>query len=158
MEIKMHKEIYFKTINETFLPISLGWMQDNDFRVLIMANPIEKNDQQKWFDELKFRKDYVIWGVMHRENWIGAFGVKGISNKNIRAEYWGYIYPESLRNVGIGRQMFIHCCNYAISQNIQKLWLKVHVNNVKAIRSYLKWGLVNMATSSSEELHMNYNL
>lgn len=115
-------------------------MADADFRALIMAEPIDSERQNKWFEDLPQMHDYKIWGIRNKSDWIGAFGLKKIRRELGIAEYWGYIYPENLRGLGLGRQMFEKCKDFCRFNGIRTIELIVSTDNMFARRAYKKWG------------------
>lgn len=147
------RHLYFCQVDEAFLQISHKWFEDTDFRNLIMAATPDRDAQIAWLAALNSRQDYKIWGVKHMGHWVGAFGLKGISSLANTAEYWGYIYPKELRQLGIGHEMFCHSCRYAIAKELQVVWLRVSPKNIRAIEAYTRWGFL-AASSSAEEIYM----
>lgn len=142
--------VEFRQITTDFLDLSRNWLADQEFRELMMAEPVDPEKQIIWYEGLKNRQDYKIWGIMLQGRWIGACGIKAISPDLGTAEYWGYIYPVQLQGLGIGRQMFAFCRQEAMKLNIKILNLKVHIKNSRAIKSYLNWGFSYTPSVSSE--------
>ena len=147
----------FENIDETFLAVSRQWMTDSDFRALIMAEPIDKDAQNKWFEGLPQMQDYKIWGIRHQNAWIGAFGLKGIRGELGIAEYWGYIYPKNFRGIGLGRRMFEKCRVYCRSNDIRTIELKVSVDNTLALSAYKKWGFQEKDSTAEGVLRMVFS-
>jgi RimJ/RimL family protein N-acetyltransferase len=151
-------DFMFETIDERFLDDSRQWIADPDFRALIMADPIDLDAQIKWFEGLQQMHDYKIWGVRHQGAWIGAFGLKNIRNELGIAEYWGYIYPENFRGIGLGRDMFDKCIACCRSSGIRTLELIVSPDNTLAISAYRKWGFQKSDITSDRAHRMEYSL
>lgn len=62
--------------SKIFLELSWDWLSDPEIRVLTNTPIFTKNEQRKWFDSLKNRKDYIIWGIQVDNTPIGACGLK----------------------------------------------------------------------------------
>ena len=146
-------KISFETPDVLFLQMSRDWLQDTGFRELIMAEPIEKEAQEVWFASLPYRSDYLIWGVK-ASDWIGACGLKNINHEKRCAEYWGYIYPTTLRGKGIGFEMFQHCRQYSINIGLKTLCLTVSEHNLPAQIAYQRWGFHKVSRSLTNGMHM----
>jgi RimJ/RimL family protein N-acetyltransferase len=150
-------DFVFKTIDETFLVVSRQWMADSDFRALIMAEPIQKDAQNKWFEGLPQMQDYKIWGIRKQDAWVGAFGLKRIRGELGIAEYWGYIYPKNFRGLGLGRRMFEKCRVYCQSNGIRTIELVVSPDNTLALSAYKKWGFQDGGRTTDGVLRMVFS-
>jgi len=147
----------FESIDETFLTVSRQWMADPDFRALVMAEPIDQEAQNKWFERLPQMQDYKIWGIRQQDAWIGAFGLKRIRGELGIAEYWGYIYPKNFRGLGLGRRMFEKCRGYCRSNGIRTIELIVSPDNTLARNAYRKWGFKEKGRTTDGVLIMVFS-
>jgi RimJ/RimL family protein N-acetyltransferase len=136
--------IAFEAIDRGFLEQSLLWLEDKAFAALILAAPVTPEAQEQWFASLPSRDDYAIWGIKIQGQWVGACGLKHICHAQHNAEYWGYIYPTSLRGKGFGHHMFTFLVSEARQRGLQSLYLHVSIQNQMAIDAYTRWGFVMM--------------
>lgn len=126
----------FHQFDEAFLDASARWQQDPEVRALTNAAPFSKAAQLEWYESLKQRSDYFIWGVSLHSIPIGAVGLKGIEQG--AAEYFGYIGERQFWGKGLGIQMVEHAEHEAFSKGITVVRLQVSKHNVRAIRLYQK--------------------
>lgn len=89
-------KIEFVDFDENILNLSWIWLNDEENKFLTNATTITKEQQFKWFKNLKQRSDYAIWGVVADKIPIGAAGFKRIVNDTAHVfwyigekEYWG---------------------------------------------------------------------
>lgn len=94
--------------------------------------------REKWFENLKNRADYLIWGLEYKKVPIGVCGIKNI-NDGI-GEYWGYIGEKEYWGRGIGKEMMHLVENKAIMYRLDKLTLRVLCSNFRAIQLYKRMG------------------
>ncbi|QFS45351.1 GNAT family N-acetyltransferase [Nostoc sphaeroides] len=128
------------TFDKTFLEHSWVWLQDEEIRDLTMTPNFSKEQQINWFNSLKQRYDYLIWGIQFQGNPVGAFGIKNIRSNS--GEYWGYIGNKSYWGKGIGKWMINTSIEYASKNDIECLYLRTNYQNTRAINLYLKTGFI----------------
>jgi RimJ/RimL family protein N-acetyltransferase len=128
--------------DERFLELSWIWLGDEEIRCLTMTPPFTKIQQRTWFDSLANRKDYLIWGIELDNLPIGAFGIKHIDN--ISGEYWGYIGEKKYWGQGIGHWMVKNAIAFAKDLGLQRLWLRVSLENTRAMKLYVKCGFMTV--------------
>jgi len=124
--------------SEEFLDLSYKWLRDNEIRILTNTPCFTREKQKEWYNSLKNRKDYFIWGVKYNSRKIGACGLKNITDE--KAEYWGYIGEKDCWGKGIGTVMLNKVIEFARKRNIKTLWLRVRHDNVRAKRLYANYG------------------
>lgn len=132
MEIKLVK------FNYKFLQLSTKWLQDEEILKLIDAPFVKIDEQIKWFKSLDKRDDYKVWGIDFEEIGIGVCGLKNINN--IEAEYFGYIGEKELWGKGLGQQILMNILYEAKQLKLIKVNLVVLKDNIRAIKSYKKFG------------------
>lgn len=150
--------IEFREIDRSFLKASREWFEDDTFRRMIDAVKVDEAVQRAWFDSLPGRCDYRIWGVTSNGQWIGSTGLKHIDLDKREAEYWGFIYPIEYRERGHGRRMFARCTDYARYMGLDRIYLRVLIDNKQAISAYTRWGLRPTFETDKVFLHMESRL
>ena len=129
-------EIDLVVFDETFLYYTYKWVSDSEIQFLIQSPPISIKNQQIWYQNLKNRVDYKIWGIIVNNTPIGACGLKSITNQD--AEYWGYIGEKGYWGKGYGSEILLAMEKEARILNLKSIWLKVIDENIRAINLYTK--------------------
>ncbi|HDY8179548.1 TPA: GNAT family N-acetyltransferase [Vibrio vulnificus] len=132
--------------DEYFLDASWKWLNDQELKKLVMVGEFSKEQQTHYYESLKCRDDYKVWGIKYEETPIGVVGLKNISNNS--AEYFGYIGEKAFWNKGLSRCIFFEIEQKMLDMNINKLWLNVSIDNERAIMAYLKNGFVEIKKTS----------
>lgn len=133
--------IKFCDFDESFLDLSYWWLKDEEINYLTNAGKQTKEDQLKWYESIKGRRDYLIWGVLCENNPIGVCGIKNIKEKT--GEYFGYIGEKQLWGRGLGKLMMKEIENWVKEQtNINVITLKVLKDNLIAISLYSRMGYI----------------
>jgi RimJ/RimL family protein N-acetyltransferase len=132
------------------LPKYVEWLNDPDvIDGLGMFLPLSNDDEARWFEKVSSfepaAKPLVI-EVRDGDNWrmAGTSSFMGIDWKNRLAEVGLFIGDKSLWNKGYGtdvmRLLFKHGFG---SLNLNRIWLRVHADNPRAIRAYEKAGMTH---------------
>ena len=132
------QEVAFVEFSIDYLNLSGLWLKDPEIKKLTNSPELTRVTQISWFETLKFRSDYKIWGIEYDNKKIGVVGLKNISSPC--AEYFGYIGEKEYWNKGISKYMLDHTCLYAKTNNIKEIHLRVIKDNPRAIRAYEKYG------------------
>lgn len=135
--MSMNYDLELCEFDDVFLAKSWIWLNDPYVNYFSDTGTITQKGQQRWFQHLKDRKDYLIWGVKFQNKPIGACGFKNIVDK--QAEYWGYIGETSLYGRGIGYYMLSALLSKAKELGISRVVLKVLKENHRAINLYNKF-------------------
>jgi RimJ/RimL family protein N-acetyltransferase len=141
--------------DERFLEMSWIWLRDQEIKQLTMTPDFTKEQQLVWYAGLWNRKDYLIWGIELNGEPIGAFGIKNIDSGN--GEYWGYIGRKELWGKGIGGWMVNNAILQAVEIGLCRLYLKVAVENKRAIKLYTKSGFI-IKNTTEEVIYMEYRI
>jgi RimJ/RimL family protein N-acetyltransferase len=126
------------TYDESFLPISLVWLNDPEIGRLTGTPTFSREDQTAWFRRLAGRGDYKVWGMEVEGRKIGALGLKGITGEY--GEYFGYIGERTFWNRRLSGQMLDFILGYARTSGLDSIWLQVIRENERAIRAYRRYG------------------
>jgi RimJ/RimL family protein N-acetyltransferase len=134
----MPETVAFVPYDETFLALSADWLADPEIKALTMTPDFDRAAQARWFQSLPGRTDYLIWGVRHAGQPVGACGLKGIGEG--AGEYWGYIGDKSCWGRGIGTEMVRFIESEARARDLNRLWLQVWQKNPRARALYERLG------------------
>lgn len=143
--------ISYEKFDNLFLQKSYTWLKDTEIKNLTRTPIFSQKEQQNWFDSLKNKDNYKIWGISFNGIAIGACGLKNI--KNNTGEYWGYIGEKKYWGKGIGKNMIEFITDYSKQQKIEKIYLHVLNSNIRAIKLYEK-SLFNQVSVSENVIKM----
>jgi RimJ/RimL family protein N-acetyltransferase len=132
-------KLCFEPYSKIYLKKSWEWLNDQEVRHITNTPIFTKKEQMAWYQSLKHRKDYLIWGISINKIKIGAVGLKHIAETS--AEFFTYIGVKEYWGKGLGKQIMTFAQEY--SQNtlrLEKLTLKVLHDNIRAIRLYKNFG------------------
>ena len=124
--------------DEIYLEMSWKWLNDPEIKKLTNTPDFKLDVQKKWFTQLKYKKDYKIWGLSFNGVPIGVCGIKNITKND--CEYWGYIGEKAYWGQGLGRGILVHMENAARKLVLDSIWLQVIKENERAIKLYQKLG------------------
>lgn len=141
--------------SEAFLERSWIWLQDPEIRRLTDTPEFTRDQQQRWFESLPDRTDYLIWGVAVDGVLVGSFGIKNIAEGT--GEYWGYIGERAYWGRGVGQWMLRQAAKQARAHGLSQLVLRVIADNERARRAYERFGF-DVETNDGEMVVMSLSL
>lgn len=130
----MRIEIEEYTIS--YLNLSWIWLNDPEIKMLTNTPNFTLEEQKIWFENLKSKTDYRIFGVSADKKPIGVCGIKNISLTD--CEYWGYIGEKAYWGKGIGKIIIAEMEQLAQKMGLTSIWLKVIAQNERAQLLYTK--------------------
>lgn len=139
--------------SEPYLEHSWLWLNDSEIKELTFTPDFDKNSQLAWFNSLKDKLNYQIWGIEYDNIPIGVFGIKNISE--VDGEYWGYIGEKQYWGKGISQWMLDRSIEFSKRRKID-LYLYVKEDNIRAIRAYEKKGFVSKILTEAGLLRMEW--
>ncbi|WP_298653463.1 GNAT family N-acetyltransferase [uncultured Proteiniphilum sp.] len=135
MEYRKIIDVEFRDYSREVLEKSREWLTDPQIRELTSTANFDRESQEKWFEGLKTRKDYLIWSMWHVDKPIGAMGIKNLTEKE--GEVFGYIGDKEYWGKTVGVQGLEYMVNYAKSIKLESLYaivLKENINSYKLNR------------------------
>lgn len=148
-------DIQIVPYDKIFLDLSWEWLNDPEIKELTNTPDFTKEDQERWFDGIKLKTDYLIWGVETDKIKVGVCGLKNITA--LDCEYWGYIGDKSYWGKGVGKLVMRLMEEKANEIKLKSIWLQVLQQNLRAIRLYEKLGYI-VEKQTSELLFMRKEL
>ncbi|GJQ35480.1 MAG: N-acetyltransferase [Anaerolineaceae bacterium] len=149
MSIIYGKRIRLRAIEREDVAKFHKWVNDPEVtRGLAMYLPLSMQDEENWFDRMsKSDPDEKPLAIEVRKgrNWklIGNCGVFGISLANRSAELGIIIGEKSEWDKGYGAEAMILLLQHGFETlNLNRIYLRVYEDNVRAVRSYEKAGFV----------------
>ncbi|WP_313380248.1 GNAT family N-acetyltransferase [Proteiniphilum saccharofermentans] len=135
MEYRKILELEFREFSREVLEKSWEWLNDPQIRALTSTPDFDRESQEKWFENLKNRKDYFIRSIWHKDKPIAVMGIKHLTGKD--GEVFGYIGEKEYWGKTVGIQGLEFMVNYAKSLNLESLYatvLKENINSYKLNR------------------------
>ncbi|MDO9256701.1 MAG: GNAT family N-acetyltransferase [Bacteroidales bacterium] len=132
------QSIHFVEYDQTFLELSWLWLNDSEIKQMTNTPDFTRESQQIWYNSLKNKINYKIWGITNNGIPIGACGLKNITS--LDCEYWGYIGNKAYWGKGIGAGILKTMEEKAKTLHLVSIWLQVMKINERAIMLYLKNG------------------
>lgn len=151
MELKLEK------YTEDYLKRSTAWLSDPEIKRLTVTPDINSESQKTWFQGLKERTDYKIWGFSADNVPIGAVGLKHINYVDNCAEYWGYIGEKEYIGHGIGKWMLSQMINKGNDLGLSLIYLHVADYNERALKLYAKMGF-KLKGKTGNMIYMEYKM
>lgn len=149
MSIIYGKRIRLRAIEREDVPKFHEWVNDPEVtRGLAMYLPLSMQDEENWFDRMsKVDPDEKPLAIEIRKGkgWklIGNCGVFGISLTNRSAELGIVIGEKSEWDKGYGAEAMTLLLQHGFETlNLNRIFLRVYEDNVRAVRSYEKAGFV----------------
>jgi RimJ/RimL family protein N-acetyltransferase len=144
------ERIRFRGVEKEDLPKYVEWLNDPEvIDGLGMFLPLSMGDETRWYEktaDLEPAAKPLVIEVRDGDNWrmVGTSSFMDIDWKNRLAEVGLFIGDKSLWNKGYGtdvmRLLFKHGFG---SLNLNRIWLRVHADNPRAIRAYEKAGMTH---------------
>lgn len=126
--------------DENYLELSFFWLTDPEVKYLTQTSDVTKKSQRIWFDSLKSNKVYMVKGICVNNIPVGVIGLKHIDFKDKSAEYFGYIGDKKYWGKGIGTEAMRLIEDEAKKRNLCTIYLRVLVENERAVKLYKKLG------------------
>ena len=136
----------FTAYDEHFLAMSWNWLNDPEIKHLTDTPSFTEEDQAAWFQGLRMRTDYKVWGMQLGERKIGVVGLKNICK--VSAEVVGFIGEKDLWGRGLGAEMLAYAETQGAALGISVILAKVMADNSRAYRLFKSAGFVNLGTVS----------
>ncbi|WP_261857309.1 GNAT family N-acetyltransferase [Photobacterium sanguinicancri] len=148
------KELNLVPYDRVFLNASWIWLNDPEIKNLVLSEDFSKEQQEKFYLSLPDRDDYKIWGLKYGTTAIGTVGIKNINLDS--GEFFCYIGDKSYWNKGLSCLIFSLIETEAYKLAINRLWLTVSLDNVRAIKSYKKNGFSKVSLKSNAIIMERY--
>ena len=152
----MQGEVKFCEYDNSFLDKSWEWLNNPIIKKLTNTQDFDKESQIAWFNSLENKKDYFIQGILSDNTPIGVMGLKNITAT--QAEYWGYIGEIDFWGKGIGKEMMSFAIQKAKELNLEKIYLTVLKDNLRAKKLYEKFNFKEKENKENELVYMELEL
>lgn len=130
--------IEFVEYSREFLEKSWEWLNDKEIKDITMTPDFTKEQQEKFFNSLPGRTDYLIKGILYDSVPVGACGMKNITEKD--AEVWTYLGEKEFWGKGIGKEITKFLIQWAKDKGLESIYWKTYEWNERAKSLYIKSG------------------
>ena len=144
------KRVRLRGIERSDLPRFVEWLNDPDVkRGLAGVIPLSSSQEEAWFDGLKDRpKEEHPLGIEVKtpDGWllVGNISLMNIDWRNRLAEVGIFIDEKGYWNQGYGRDAMVLILRHAFRNlGLNRIYLRVHETNPRAMHSYEKAGFVH---------------
>lgn len=149
MSIIYGKRLRLRAVERGDVPKFHEWVNDPEVtRGLSMYIPFSLTDEENWFESLAkrdMREKPLAIEMRKGKSWrlIGNCGTFGIDDVNRSAELGIMIGEKSEWNKGYGAEAMTLLLMHGFETlNLNRIFLRVYTENVRAVRSYEKAGFV----------------
>lgn len=149
MSIIYGRRVRLRAVEHGDVAIFHEWINDPEVtRGLSMYLPFSLSDEENWYQSLSkrdMRERPLAIEIRKGKAWhlIGNCGVFGIEDVNRSAELGIMIGEKSQWNKGYGAEVMTLLLRHGFETlNLNRIFLRVYTENVRAVRSYEKAGFV----------------
>ncbi len=143
------KNIRLRAPERTDIPRFVEWVNDPEVRDgLMITYPMSLEDETRWFDHMlqqPLEMHPMVIETKEGKNWvsIGSCGFHDIDWRNANAEIGILIGEKKYWNKGLGGEVILLMLKVGFEVlNLHRIWLRVHDDNLRAIKCYQKVGFV----------------
>ena len=146
----LSKQVRLRAVEREDLPRFQRWLNDPEVTAgLMIYLPLSQMDEQNWFETMLKappEEHPLVIEVLQGETWIpiGNCGIHDVDHRIRSGEIGIFIGEKSYWNQGIGtlvmRLFLKHCFD---TLNLNRVFLRVYEDNLRAIRSYERAGFVH---------------
>lgn len=144
------ERIRFRAPERSDIPLFTTWLNDPEVRDgLSLYLPLSLVEEEKWFESMMGQdanEHPLTIEIRDGETWrpIGNIGLMHIDPRSRSAEVGIFIGDKSCWNKGYGTEAMRLMLKHGFDNlNLNRIQLRVHANNLRAIRAYEKTGYVH---------------
>ncbi|NPV07934.1 MAG: GNAT family N-acetyltransferase [Anaerolineae bacterium] len=137
--------VRLRPVTREDLPRYVEWIADPEVRRhLNFYRPLSLEDEEHWFERLRGDGGQEVFAIETLEGrHIGGIGLHGIHTRYRLAEAGIFIGAKECWGRGYGTDAMRLLLAFAFDQlNLHRVFLNVHSDNLRALRSYEKCGFV----------------
>ena len=139
-----------RAIEKSDIPRFVDWLNDPEvLKGLLIYAPLSHIQEEKWFENTLQRpieEQPLVIEIQNQEGWqpIGNIGLNSVNWRERKAEVGIFIGDKKYWSHGYGREAMVTIIKYAFDTlNLNRVFLRVHETNRRAIRSYEHAGFVH---------------
>jgi RimJ/RimL family protein N-acetyltransferase len=142
------------------IPRFVVWLNDPEVRQgLSLYLPLSMDEEQAWFENMIKRpaeERPMVIEIRSGESWtpVGNCGFHQVDWRNRSGEVGIFIGEKTYWNQGIGTEVMVMLVEHGFATlNMNRIFLRVFADNLRAIRSYEKTGFVHEGRMRQAEYH-----
>jgi RimJ/RimL family protein N-acetyltransferase len=143
-------QIRLRAPDRSDLPRFVAWLNDPDVRAgLMIVLPLSMAEEEEWFENMLKRPQAehpLTIEILQGEEWlpVGNCGFNNIDWRSRVAEVGIFIGDKRFWNQGYGTEAMRLVLKTGFeTHNLNRIYLQVYENNLRAIRAYEKAGFVH---------------
>lgn len=141
------ERLILKPLDEKDGEFIIKWRNDREIlNHLFSYRGITLNEHKNWFEKYLKSKDRIEFIIIKKADnkKIGTVGLSNIDYRNQKAEYGILIGEKEEWGKGYAREASVVIIDYGFKElNLQKISLKVFLDNLNALNLYEQLGFVN---------------
>jgi diamine N-acetyltransferase len=144
------KNIRLRGIERDDLPRFVEWLNDPEVTDgLLMRLPLSTTDEERWFESMSQRppaERVLAIDLRDGDSWrlIGSTSFMEINNIDRECEFGILIGDKAVWNQGHGSEVTFLMLRHGFETlNLNRIWLRIHADNPRAMRAYEKVGYVH---------------
>ena len=144
------ERIRLRGVEKEDLPLFVAWLNDPEVvDGLGLFLPLSSSDENRWFESITAHEPAekpLVIEVQDGESWrmVGNSSFMGIEWTSRVAEVGLFIGDKSLWNKGYGTDVMRLVLKHGFETlNLNRIWLRVHADNPRAVRVYEKIGMAH---------------
>lgn len=154
------KRVRLRGIEREDLPRFVAWLNDPEvIPGLLIVTPLTLPQEERWFERVLAgapEEAPLVIEINLAQGWlpIGTLGLHRINWREREAELGIMIGEKKYWNQGYGGDAIRLLLRYGFNQlNLNRIFLRVHVSNPRAVRSYEKVGFVHEGRLREAHFH-----
>jgi RimJ/RimL family protein N-acetyltransferase len=142
MAVRLRSDVSLRPLTEEAAPRMLAWMRKRDVAEGIGLTRTPSMERTRaWILSARDSETVRAWMVQIDGDHVGNVVLDQIEARAATGRLSVYLGSAEARNKGIGTTAIYRALEYAFStENLYKVWLTVHAENVAAISAYRKLG------------------
>ncbi len=143
-------KIVLRAISDSDSEKLFEWVNDRELKSYTdHFHPVSEAEHKAWFNSVFHRKDQVLFGIEDNDKklLIGTCGLFELDFVSRQGELRIKLGDKNYWGSGAGTQAVLELVRFGFQDlNMNRIWLKVMTDNVRAIRSYEKAGFKSEGT------------
>ena len=139
-------KVYIRILEKDDIKTTSKWINTAEISDIMGYLPVMSLDSQyDYYDKLKNDKSRFVFAIClnNGDIHIGNIALGNVDYISRHAMFSIFIFEEMYRSGGLGTEATKLCLNFAFKQlNLNKVYLRVSPDSIKAINLYLKTGFI----------------
>jgi len=129
--------------------VYLNWLEDSQTNEFIINKKFTLDELKKYCLDKLNSDNCIFWGIFYNSKHIGNIKYEPIDFNEKSAIMGVLIGDKEWQGKGVFKEVFLESSKEMTQTGINKIYLGVDVNNLKAISSYIKTGFKIIETNNN---------